>query len=106
MCRGPAWPEPTAAQAPGDRSRGRAARSIYVGGDFVDAAAGKAAKPLQVIHVEQGLDRQLKSGTTGASLPISGEAVPPPPVPVPPVETPFPPPPSPPAPVPPLEPWW
>src|SRR5215208_2941285 len=27
MCRGPAWPEPTAAQAPGDRSRGRVARS-------------------------------------------------------------------------------
>jgi len=24
------------------------------GGDFVDAAAGKAAKPPQVIHVEQG----------------------------------------------------
>ena len=28
MCRGKAWPEPATTQAPGDRSRGRAARSF------------------------------------------------------------------------------
>src|SRR5215207_2951715 len=110
MCRGPAWPEPTATQAPGDRSRGRAARSTFIrGGDFVDAAACKAAKPPQVMRLNERTARaQSSSATTGASFPTLAEMPPfdaPPPPPesadVPPLDLPLPLPP-PPAPVPPL----